>query len=223
MVQAALIVCGIPPEDMQWQVEGMTESRCPAGYVAIRTAFHHALESGRIKSAKMSHVCDDEGDVTTSIDVRYTTISSDEIDKFLKSSGIYCEFFDRSPFQQAADASMPSTMPPKLAAAIKAWSAVSGDPARLRGKSPKQAIADWLVENAGTLGLHNRDGSINRTGIEEICKVANWKPGGGATPTPALATLAPVAAARPLIRLPPPPPESVRRDFSADLDDEIPF
>ena len=114
-------------------------------------------------------------------------------------------------------------MPPKLAAAIKAWSAVSGYPARLRGKSPKQAIADWLVENAGTLGLHNRDGSINRTGIEEICKVANWKPGGGATPTPALATLAPVAAARPLIRLPPPPAESVRRDFSADLDDEIPF
>lgn len=225
VVQAALIVCGIAPEDMQWQVERLNESECPHGYVAIRTALKHALESGRIKAAKSSYWCDDEGNESHSIDIQSTTISVEEIDRFLRSSGMLCEFFDRSDLQFPAAASAQSTMPAKLAAAVKAWSAVANDPARLRGRSPKQALEQWLVENADDLGLHNRDGTINRTGIEEICKVANWKPGGGATPTPLAAASPPLPAARQLIRLPPPRAASgvERRDFSADLDDEIPF
>jgi hypothetical protein len=224
VVQAALIVCGIAPEDMQWQVERTNETECPAGYVAIRTALKHGLESGRIKPAKLSNCCDDDGNESQYIDIQATTISVDEINRFLKSSGVLCEFFDRSDLEFTAAPPL-STMPPKLAAAIKAWSAVSAEPARLRGKSPKQALEQWLIENADDLSLRNRDGTINRTGIEEICKVANWKPSGGATPTPMTAAPPPLPVARQLIRLPPPRATSgiQRRDISADLDDEIPF
>ena len=219
VVQAALIVCGIAPEDMQFQVERTNDSLCPEGYVATRTALKHALESGRIKPAKLTSGDDNEGNSFEYVDVNSTTISVEEIDRFLKLSGMYCEFFDRTDFQQAADISTDPAMPSKLAAALKAWKAVTSDPVRMRGKSPKQALDQWLVENADDFGLRKRDGTINRTGIAEICKVANWKPSGGATPTPTVAPpiVRPVAS-KPLIRLPPP-----REDFRANLDDEIPF
>jgi len=219
VVQAALIVCGIAPEDMQFQVERTNDALCPEGYVATRTALKHALESGRIKPARLTSGADDEGNSFEYVDVSSTTISVDEIDRFLKLSGMYCEFFDRRDFQQAADVSADPAMPFKLAAALKAWKAVTSDPARLRGKSPKQALEQWLVENAADLGLLKRDGQPNRTGIDEICKVANWKPAGGATPTPTPAPpVVPPVAPKPLIRLPPP-----SEDYSANLDDEIPF
>lgn len=183
VVQAALITCGIAPEDLQWNVEPTTEDRCPPGYVAIRTALKNALYSGRLKPSKASYTYADDGEPTTYFDLESTTISVEEIDRFLKSAGVVCEFFER-PRLTDVEASEGSKMPPKLKAAIEAWKAVSSDPVRLRGKSPKQALEQWLIENASELGLVNRAGEPNRTGIEEICKVANWKPGGGATPTP---------------------------------------
>lgn len=73
---------------------------------------------------------------------------------------------------------------PKLAAAVDAWTAVSADERRQRGKTPKQALEAWLTENAAKYGLLNKDGTPNRTGIEEVAKVANWKPAGGAPATP---------------------------------------
>lgn len=222
VVQAALIVCGVAPEDGQFEVERISDSQCPDGYVAISTAFKHALDTGKIKPSKLTKTYDDDGNGVEYIDIHSTTISVEEIDRFLRSSGMVCEFFDRTEFQQSTGVAIHPAMPPKLTAALRAWSAVSGDPARLRSKSPKQALEQWLVENARELGLHNRDGTVNRTGIEEICKVANWKPGGGATPTPTLSPPPPpTLAPRPLIHLP--PQRFTRPDFSADLDDEIPF
>jgi hypothetical protein len=61
---------------------------------------------------------------------------------------------------------------------------VTSDPKRLRGKSPKRALEDWLEENAKTYGLLNKDGTPNKTGIAEIAKVANWQPTGGVPKTP---------------------------------------
>ena len=69
---------------------------------------------------------------------------------------------------------------PKLAAAVRAWQAVT-DPA---GRHPKQALAKWLRENAAEFGLTDDEGKPNETGIEEAAKVANWQPGGGAPKTP---------------------------------------
>jgi len=222
VVQAALIVCGISPEQQQWKVERTTDSLCPPGYVAIRTALRHGLQNGSIKPTKPFYQTDDEGEETRYFDIEQTTISASEVDRFLRSVGSYCEFFDEVARNNAPSDAVRSPMPPKLAAAVKAWEAVSSDSGRLRGRSPKQALEQWLLENAKDLGLINRGGQPNRTGIEEICKVANWKPEGGATPTPAaieeaVGTIA--AQDRPLVKLPPPPPPPA----PWDLDDEIPF
>jgi len=73
---------------------------------------------------------------------------------------------------------------PKLAAAIRAWEAVTSDPERLRGKTPKQALTKWLNEHAAAYGLTKEDGTPNATGVEEAAKLANWRPEGGASKTP---------------------------------------
>jgi hypothetical protein len=76
----------------------------------------------------------------------------------------------------------------KLAAAVRAWTEVTSNPAMLNGKSPKKALEVWLRKHAGEYGLTGKDGNPNNLGIEEICKVANWKPAGGASPTPSPAS-----------------------------------
>lgn len=75
---------------------------------------------------------------------------------------------------------------PKLAAAVRAWKEVTSSPDALSGRTPKKALEIWLRKHANDYGLTNKDGNPNEQGIEEICKVANWKPNGGASPTPAL-------------------------------------
>ena len=73
---------------------------------------------------------------------------------------------------------------PKLAAAVRAWNEVTADLEALNGKSPKRSLEIWLRKHSNEYGLTNKDGNPNELGIEEICKVANWKPAGGASPTP---------------------------------------
>lgn len=103
---------------------------------------------------------------------------------------------------------------------------MTADPKRWRGKSPKKALEAWLRENAATYGLVNKDGSPNTTGIEEVAKVANWKPTGGAPATPAAVTL-PQVKPEPspgFGKTPPQVPENLRDSSRlADLDDDIPF
>jgi hypothetical protein len=71
----------------------------------------------------------------------------------------------------------------KLAAAIAAWEALTADPALFKSKTPKAAALKWLTDNAKRLGLIKNDGTINDLGIEELAKIINWKPIGGAPRT----------------------------------------
>jgi hypothetical protein len=119
---------------------------------------------------------------------------------------------------------------PKLAAAVRAWNEVAADADALNGKTPKKALEIWLRKHANEYGLTNKDGNPNELGIEEICKVANWKPAGGASPTP-VAPLAPpeeksswTRRVRPNL----PTPKAKRPALLAgptppDIDDDIPF
>lgn len=114
-------------------------------------------------------------------DWHLTTISVDTLKKWLASRGICTGFF----FPTGSDAPdyldpNASRYAPKLAAAIRAWQAVT-DP---NGKHPKQALAKWLREHAAEFSLTDEEGKPNETGIEEAAKVANWQPGGGAPKTP---------------------------------------
>lgn len=69
---------------------------------------------------------------------------------------------------------------PKLAAAVRAWQAVTNT----GGKSPRQALEKWIREHAAQFGLTNDDGMPTKTAVEEIAKVANWNDKGGAPKTP---------------------------------------
>ena len=42
----------------------------------------------------------------------------------------------------------------------------------------------WLREHASEYGLSDEEGKPNETGIDEVSKVANWQPKGGALKTP---------------------------------------
>lgn len=118
-------------------------------------------------------------------DWQYTTVATADLKAWLVSRGVVTGFF----FQDV-DENQPGYLDesnphyaPKLAAAIRAWEAVTSDMALLRGKTPKQALTKWLNENAAAYGLTKDDGVPNLTGVEEVAKVANWKPEGGASKT----------------------------------------
>jgi hypothetical protein len=109
---------------------------------------------------------------------------------------------------------------PKLAAAVRAWNEVTSSPEALNGKTPKKALEIWLRKHANEYGLTNKDGNPNELGIEEICKVANWKPTGGASPTPTPLSKSAVEP-KPIPRKVRPRPPTHKPD--SIIDDAIPF
>ncbi len=115
-----------------------------------------------------------------------TIVAVADLKAWLASRGMVTGFFfpNRAESQPGyLDKAHPSYAP-KLAAAIRAWEAVSSDPELLRGKTPKQALTKWLNEHAAAYGLTKEDGTPNATGVEEAAKLANWRPEGGASKTP---------------------------------------
>lgn len=68
----------------------------------------------------------------------------------------------------------------KLAAAVLAWEAVTES----NGKSIKAELEDWLEKHAKELGLIKPCGEINKSGVWEVAKIANWDLSGGAPKTP---------------------------------------
>lgn len=219
VVQAALLIVGCDPNDLQHAVD-RDHNRRPAGYTAVRTALVNAIRSGSLEAIVVEETS--EFGNRAYIDAHETIINKWDLDRFVKSRGYICTFFASNPAADAVPGPDSLYFSKKLDAANKAWKAVTSDPAKMAGKSPKQALKKWLTEQAGDLGLLNKDGTPNTTGIEEICKVANWKPEGGATATPnATARVTPAG----LTHLPTSQRgrQTPHETFSADLDDEIPF
>lgn len=120
------------------------------------------------------------------VDWAETTVQVSDLRAWLESKGFTTGFF----FPNLED-SRPGYLDPKhanyapkLAAAIRAWEAVTANPELQRGKTPKQAMAKWLNEHAALYRLTKDDGTPNAQGVEEAAKLANWKPEGGASRTP---------------------------------------
>lgn len=205
IVQATLLFCGEDPSELEWRVEENPSAQ-PPGYTAVKTALVNAVASGRL-DANVTYDAGGFGN-EASVSIHGTTIDRHDLNEFFDGANVPGQFFGRwaTPTNQANPSAQ---LPPKLNAALRAWTAVTSDPALLRGKSPKQALEAWLLDHAVELGLTNRMGQPNKTGIDEICKVANWKPEGGATPTPG--------------PLPPQITDSGPTESFYDLDDEIPF
>ncbi len=121
------------------------------------------------------------GNVQGSIDLYNSTIEVESLKQWLAYRGFRQVFFFPEPVESVdfLDSSNPRYAP-KLAAAVRAWQAVT-DAGK---KSPKQALDKWLREHAVDFGLTNDEGKPIEQAIEECSKVANWNPKGGATKTP---------------------------------------
>lgn len=121
------------------------------------------------------------GAIEGSIDLYKSTIRVDSLKLWLERRGFRQGFFFPEPLETVdfLDPVHPRYAP-KLAAAVRAWQAVT-DPGK---RSPKQALDKWLREHAADYGMTNDDGQPIENAVEECSKVANWNPRGGATKTP---------------------------------------
>lgn len=192
LFQAALLILGVDPakhHSQQFEKKISIEN-VPLGYEAIETALVNAVND-KVFSSKLAYKPDYNfdgswsGGWTDTVDVDKTILSVQEVKELLASKGIKTGFFfaGRNNEPDYLDPLKPHYAP-KLAAAVGAWQAVTSDGSLLIGKSPKKALEKWLRENANKYALTKDDGSPNETGIDEVSKVANWKPEGGATKTP---------------------------------------
>jgi hypothetical protein len=182
--QIALLIVGRDPGEFEhvyyqnWDTDLQSEA---APYL---NAIKNAVRGGRIK-AELSR--DGGYNGGQAIDWSESVIDIESFRDWLRSRNYSDGFFARN--EAGVDGLLDqsgSFYAPKLAAAVRAWTEVTSDPTALNGKTPKKALEIWLRKHAGQYGLTLRDGNPNEQGIEEISKVANWKPTGGAarTPTP---------------------------------------
>lgn len=226
--QIALLMVGYDPADISRDSNG----HCPPKIYKEINVYLIAVQQAAISNFIESRIAYYDDRFHDNIDWDETNIRIESLARWIKDRG----FTDRFFVTQASarmNTSMDSSSPfysGKLDAALQAWQAVSSNPALLRGKSPKQALEAWLTGSAARFGLVRPDGTPNKQGIEEVAKVANWKPHGGATPTPASAPPSepthPVPAAGGQVPQSPsthqPSPPTSRQD-DPSWDDDIPF
>ena len=183
------MICGQDPSSDQDYVESWDSEKRPEGYEGAKTAITVALSKGLIDGQlspvlEYHYELEDYFPVENSTDFTKSWVEVESLRSWLADQGVCTGFF----FSTATGVPnyLNSDHPRyalKLAAAVNAWLACS-DESRIRGKTPKKALAIWLREHASKLRLIRHDGTLNKSAIEEIAKVANWRPGGGAPKTP---------------------------------------
>lgn len=199
VVQAALLLAGIAPSGEFHYVMNWDEHKRPENFSATLAALSHAVLGGRLP-AKLTTFHDSRWDEATQThivtydsgipDWDNTTILIDDLKTWLISRGIKSDFF----FPQSSDTCVnepPGYLDPnhphyapKLAAAIAAWHAVDTYPELARKKSAKQAMKEWLKENAKQLGIIKKGADApSEKSVEEIAVVSNWDGDGGAPKT----------------------------------------
>ncbi|WP_380054114.1 hypothetical protein ACFE33_12885 [Falsihalocynthiibacter sp. SS001] len=109
-----------------------------------------------------------------------TKLAVDDVKDWYASRGLYPEFFFWKGLKEGfRDANNPRYSA-KLATAVAAWETVKKAG---KNKSVKQSLLDWVVGNGVQFGLGNNESVVTPTVAEEVAKIANWHPGGGATKT----------------------------------------
>lgn len=109
-----------------------------------------------------------------------TTIAVEDLRDWLSIRGISPTFFFPHGNQEGFRNKNNPRYAPKLAACIAAWEAVQ-TPAK--NSSAKQTLKDWIRSNASVYGVGDDSGIVSETAAEELARIVNWAPAGGATPT----------------------------------------
>lgn len=189
VIQAALLVIGVDPSgEVGAYCEGWQPHERPRGYEAAKVAIAGALRREAIRGSLIpifehdinGNIC---GDVPGSIDLEASQVDIESLRAWLAGRGFRSGFFfpdaERTP--DYLDPAHPRYSA-KLAAAVKVWQAME-DGNLLSGKSAPDAMSEWLGSRYRELGLV-WNGEINKTGINEVAKVANWQTTGGSPKTP---------------------------------------
>ena len=190
---AAALLAGYDPEEIKRQRHDTGFDQNHPFLYTMETALRNAVLSNRLKvtlranTGKYLHIRmvgdDSEGwwEPIDELSLSGTLVNVDDLKEWLASRGFTTGFFfDNEETIPGYLDPKHQNYAPKLAAAIEAWEVINGQPERLKNTTPKQAIANWLESNADRLQLTKDDGTRNELAIEEIAKVANWKPGGAA-------------------------------------------
>jgi len=135
VVQAALLIAGEDPSGTQDYIDQWRAENRPEGYTAAKAALVNAIRGKRLRANIAEY--EDFAEPNWHL----TTISVEDLRVWLRSRGINTGFFFPEP-QADPDylSQFHDNYSPKLAAAIEAWKAVSGDDQLRRGKSVKQAM-----------------------------------------------------------------------------------
>ncbi|GJM02861.1 MAG: hypothetical protein DHS20C08_13620 [Rhodomicrobium sp.] len=218
--QAALLISGHDPSGENCHVEQWSIEERPSGYEAAKNALINGLRSKALKGY-LSYIpfTDDNGypmGDSDDVDINSSMVNVATLKIFLEQKGFQGGFF----FPNYADDpnylnSEHDCYAPKLAAAVTAWEIVTNDKSKQKGKTPKQALEKWLREHANEYSLTDENGNPKAASIDQIAKVANWKPEGGAAKTPNLKEVS--SNVSPLKNI-----QSIQSGIS-DLDDDIPF
>ena len=186
--EAADLIVGMLPGQLEAANEAgaslttQDELRYTTSVRAVRAAITGAIRAGSLTTR---HPLADEGGA---FDLDKTFVAVSALKVWMSNKGIRNDFF--CPDVVGLPAYLDPAHPyyaPKLAAAVRAWQAVTSDVSLLdNGKSVKKNLERWLIDHAIELGLVKKtDGKPNMEAIEDqISKVANWDEEGGAPKTP---------------------------------------
>ncbi|MEL6112726.1 MAG: hypothetical protein AAFR20_07970 [Pseudomonadota bacterium] len=219
--QAALLMIGYDPENLEWDVEGNPFKNRPEGYGPCRASLVSALIEEKIKG-KIRYSTDEYAE-NPEIDVSESRVDVASLKEWLLEKGFHDHFFffPDGVESEFLDPEHPRYAP-KLAAAVTAWRALD-DPEKQTAKTPKQAISKWLREHASRFGLSNEDGKPNEYAIEEVAKIANWQPKGGAPTTPSSSSATKQNEKAALLSITRPKLLPKPEQSTYELPDDIPF
>ncbi len=180
IVEAALLLIEVEPQGVSQFVNGWDDHEKPVGFIAARNSIASALRAEEIQGEINFTYTEgmEELDHATGMDYAGSFVFVPSLREWLVERGFTTGFFFSNGLTSGfRDAGHPRYSP-KLAAIVEAWESYDLESSELG--TPKQRIMKWLRLNANRFDLTNEEGSPREKVIDELAKVANWAPRGGA-------------------------------------------
>lgn len=183
IVEAALLILEIEPQGISDSVENWGDEAKPDGYLAARNALESSIKKKSLEG-ELNYVVFESPNGGYDEDYQRYDYSTSHVDalaltNWLAIRGYFCSTFP--PFNDRPTGFRDDKHPrysKKLAAVVEAWEAFDANSKEV-GR-PKQRLKKWFRLNAARFGFTGEDGKPSESVIEELAKIANWDPSGGA-------------------------------------------